>query len=51
MRKYIETTIEEITKLFPKKIQETSLNGFPLKIAFFQKKPCYKNNFGVKSNP
>jgi hypothetical protein len=35
MRKYIETTIGEITKLFPKKIHATNLNGFLLKIALF----------------
>lgn len=35
MRKYIETTIGEITKLFPKKIHATDLNGFLLKIALF----------------
>ncbi len=35
MRKYIETTIEEITRLFPKKIHKTNLNGFLLKIALF----------------
>jgi hypothetical protein len=35
MRKYIETTIGEISKLFPKKIQATNLNGFLLKIALF----------------
>ncbi len=35
MRKYIETTIGEISKLFPKKIHATNLNGFLLKIAFF----------------
>lgn len=35
MRKYIETTIGEIQKLFPKKIHATNLNGFLLKIALF----------------
>jgi len=35
MRKYIETTIGEIAKLFPKKIHATNLNGFVLKIALF----------------
>jgi len=35
MRKHIETTIGEITKLFPKKIHATNLNGFVLKIALF----------------
>jgi len=35
IRKYIETTIGEITKLFPKKIHATNLNGFLLKIALF----------------
>ena len=35
MRKYIETTIGEIEKLFPKKIHATNLNGFLLKIALF----------------
>lgn len=35
MRKYIETTIGEIAKLFPKKIHATNLNGFMLKIALF----------------
>jgi hypothetical protein len=35
MRKYIETTIGEIGKLFPKKIHATNLNGFLLKIALF----------------
>ena len=35
MRKYIETTIGEIQKLFPKKIHATTLNGFLLKIALF----------------
>ncbi len=35
MRKYIETTIGEITKLIPKKIHATNLNGFLLKIALF----------------
>jgi len=35
MRKYIETTIGEIAKLFPKKIHATNLNGFLLKIALF----------------
>ncbi len=35
MRKYIETTIGEISKLFPKKIHATDLNGFLLKIALF----------------
>jgi len=34
-RKYIETTIGEISKLFPKKIHATNLNGFLLKIALF----------------
>jgi hypothetical protein len=33
VRKYIETTIGEIGKLFPKKIHATNLNGFLLKIA------------------
>ncbi len=33
MRKYIETTIGEIGKLFPKKIHATNLNGFLLKIS------------------
>jgi hypothetical protein len=28
VRKYIETTISEISKLFPKKIHATNLNGF-----------------------
>ncbi len=35
MRRYIETTIGEIAKLFPKKIHATNLNGFMLKIALF----------------
>lgn len=35
MRKYIETTIGEVQKLFPKKIHATNLNGFLLKIALF----------------
>ncbi len=35
MRKYIETTIGEIAKMFPKKIHATNLNGFLLKIALF----------------
>lgn len=35
MRKYIETTIGEIAKLFPKKIHATNFNGFLLKIALF----------------
>ena len=35
MRKYIETTIGEISKMFPKKIHATNLNGFMLKIALF----------------
>ncbi len=35
MRKYIETTIGEISKLFPEKIHATNLNGFLLKIALF----------------
>jgi hypothetical protein len=35
MRKHIETTIGEITKMFPKKIHATNLNGFLLKIALF----------------
>ncbi len=35
VRKYIETTIGEIAKLFPKKIHATNLNGFLLKIALF----------------
>jgi hypothetical protein len=35
MRKYIETTIGEIGKLFPKKIHATNLNGFLLKISLF----------------
>jgi hypothetical protein len=35
MRKYIETTIGEISKLFPKKIHATNLDGFLLKIALF----------------
>ncbi len=35
MRKYIETTIGEIAKLFPKKIHATNLDGFLLKIAVF----------------
>jgi hypothetical protein len=34
-RKYIETTIGEISKLFPKKIHATNLKGFLLKIALF----------------
>lgn len=35
MRKYIETTIGEVEKLFPKKIHATNLNGFLLKITLF----------------
>jgi hypothetical protein len=35
VRKYIETTIGEISKLFPRKIHATNLNGFLLKIALF----------------
>lgn len=35
VRKYIETTIGEIGKLFPKKIHATNVNGFLLKIALF----------------
>lgn len=35
MRKYIETTIGEVEKLFPRKIHATTLNGFLLKIALF----------------
>lgn len=35
VRKYIETTIGEVGKLFPKKIHATNLNGFLLKIALF----------------
>lgn len=35
VRKYIETTIGEIEKMFPKKIHATNLNGFLLKIALF----------------
>lgn len=35
MRKYVETTIGEIQKLFPKRIHATNLNGFLLKIALF----------------
>ena len=35
VRKYIETTIGEISKLFPKKIHATNLDGFLLKIALF----------------
>ena len=35
IRKYIETTIGEISKLFPKKIHATNLDGFLLKIALF----------------
>jgi hypothetical protein len=35
LRKYIETTIGEISKLFPIKIHATNLNGFLLKIASF----------------
>lgn len=35
MRKYIETTIGEVAKMFPKKIHATNLNGFLLKIALF----------------
>jgi hypothetical protein len=35
MRKYIETAIGEISKLFPKKIHATNLEGFLLKIALF----------------
>ncbi len=35
IRKYIETTIGEISKMFPKKIHATNLNGFLLKIALF----------------
>jgi len=34
-RKYIEATIGEISRLFPKKIHATNLNGFLLKIALF----------------
>jgi hypothetical protein len=35
MRKYIETTIGEIEKYFPKKIHATNLEGFLLKILLF----------------
>ena len=35
VRKYIETTIGEISKLFPKKIHATNFDGFLLKIALF----------------
>jgi len=35
MRKFIETTIGEIEKLFPKKIHATDLQGFLLKILIF----------------
>jgi len=35
MRKYIETMIGEIAKMFPKKIHATNLKGFLLKIALF----------------
>lgn len=35
IRKYVETTIGEISKLFPKKIHATNLNGFLLKIVLF----------------
>jgi hypothetical protein len=35
VRKYFETTIGEISKLFPKKIHATNLDGFLLKIALF----------------
>lgn len=35
MRKYVETTIGEISKMLPKKIHATNLNGFLLKIALF----------------
>ncbi len=35
VRKYIETTIGEIEKMFPKKIHATNLNGYLLKIALF----------------
>ena len=35
VRKYIETTIGEISKLFPKKIHATNLDGLLLKIALF----------------
>ncbi len=35
VRKYIETTIGKIAKLFPKKIHATNLDGFLLKIALF----------------
>ena len=35
MRKYIETTIGEISKLFPKKNYASNLDGFLLKIALF----------------
>jgi hypothetical protein len=35
MRKFIETTIGEIEKLFPKKIHVTDLDGFLLKILLF----------------
>ena len=34
-RKYIETTIGEVMKLFPKKIHATNLDGLMLKIALF----------------
>ena len=35
IRKYIETMIGEISKMFPKKIHATTFNGFLLKIALF----------------
>ncbi len=35
VRKYIETRIGEISKMFPKKVEATNLNGFLLKIALF----------------
>lgn len=35
MRKFIETTIGEIEKLFPRKIHSTDLDGFLLKILLF----------------
>jgi hypothetical protein len=35
LRKYIETTIGEVAKLFPKKIHATNLDGFLLKIDLF----------------
>ena len=35
VRRYIETTIGEITKLFPRKIHATTYKGFVLKIALF----------------